>query len=247
RVPQMIAAKARQAATAAAVEKARRDLERTVLHAPYAGRIRATLTDLGSYAAPASPLADFYSTDAYQVNLPLSLDDFRLLEPGNAAPVKLTSGSGELLTTFSAAIVRTAAAIDQASRSIQVIAEIKPPEKAQPLLVPGLFVKASLPGQTLKNVVKLPRICLFPDNRIAVVTAENKLNFRAVKVARQGRDDVLISDGVKEGERVLATALAVVTEGLEVKPVESASLAVPRAGNKPAEEKPSSVPAGAPK
>ncbi len=252
RIPQMAAARARQAATVAAVEKARRDLERTVLHAPYAGRIRATLTDLGSYAAPASPLADFYSTDAFQVNLPLSLDDYHLLEAGNAAPVKLTSGSGELLTTFSASIARTAAEIDRASRSIQVIVEIKPSGKTEPLLVPGLFVKASLPGQTLKNVVKLPRICLFPDNRIAVVTPENKLSFRAVKVARQGRDDVLVSEGVKEGENVLATALAVVTEGMEVKPVESAAPAAPGTGNKPAggsgkTPESSSVPAGAPK
>jgi len=201
------------------VEKARRDLERTVLRAPYAGRIRVTLTDLGSYAAPASPLAEFYSTDAFQVSLPLSLDDYHLLEAGNAAPVKLTAGTTEHASTFTASIVRIAAEIDRASRTIQVVAEIKPGENPAPLLVPGLFVKASLPGITLKNVIKLPRVCLFPDNRVAVAGSDHKLSFRSVKVARSGRDDVLISEGVKAGDRVLATALAVVTEGMEVNPV----------------------------
>lgn len=219
REPQLAAAEAHSEAAQQAVEKADRDLKRTVLTAPYAGRIRTTLTDLGSYAAPASPLADFYSTDAFQVNLPLSLDDYELLETGNNVPVVLTAGTGELPTIFSAMVTRTAAEIDRASRTIQVIAEIKNTGKASPLLVPGLFVKASLPGRTLQHVVKLPRVCLLPDNRVAVVGTDNKLRSKPVKVARSEKDDVLISSGIENGDRVLATALAVVTEGMEVNPI----------------------------
>jgi len=235
RAPQLAAAKARSAAAAAAVEKARRDLERTVLRAPYAGRIRATLTDIGSYAAPGAPLAEFYSTDAYQVSLPLSLDDFAMLNSQPRAAVKLTATG---LPAVTATIARTGAEIDRASRSIHIVAEIKPGENPPPLLVPGLFVKAALSGITLKNVVKLPRLCLFPDNRVAIVTSDNKLTFRAVKVARSTRDDVLISDGIKPGDRVLATALAVVTEGMEVNPVQAT------ASEPPPPPPPHSVPAG---
>ncbi len=218
RAPQLAAAKARSDAAAAAVEKARRDLERTVLRAPYAGRIRATLTDIGSYAAPGAPLAEFYSTDAYQVSLPLSLDDFAMLNSQPRAAVQLTATG---LPAVTATIARTGAEIDRASRSIHIVAEIKPGENPPPLLVPGLFVKAALAGITLKNVVKLPRLCLFPDNRVAIVTGDNKLTFRAVKVARSTRDDVLISEGITSGDRVLATALAVVTEGMDVNPIAS--------------------------
>jgi len=235
RAPQLAAAKARSAAAAAAVEKARRDLERTVLRAPYAGRIRATLTDIGSYAAPGAPLAEFYSTDAYQVSLPLSLDDFAMLNAQPGAAVQLTATG---LPAVTATIARTGAEIDRASRSIHIVAEIKPGENPPPLLVPGLFVKAALSGITLKNVVKLPRLCLFPDNRVAIVTSDNKLTFRAVKVARSTRDDVLISDGINTGDRVLATALAVVTEGMDVNPVQ-ATASVP-----PPPPPPHSVPAG---
>ena len=216
RGPQLAAAKARSSAAAAAVEKARRDLERTVLRAPYAGRIRATLTDIGSYAAPGSPLAEFYSTDAYQISLPLSLDDFAMLSPQPEGQVAL-SATG--LPAIKATIVRTGGEIDRASRTIHIVAEIKPGETPPALLVPGLFVKAALPGITLKNVVKLPRVCLLPDNRVALVSSDNKLTFRAVKVSRSTRDDVLVSEGIKAGDRVLATALAVVTEGMEVNPI----------------------------
>ena len=236
RGPQLKAARARSAAAEAAVEKARRDLERTVLRAPYDGRIRTTLTDTGSYAAPGAPLAEFYATAAYQVSLPLSLEEYGFLAAASETKVMLTAGSGDHILTLPATLVRTGADIDRASRSIHVVAEIKPGDNPPPLLVPGLFVKAALPGMTLKNIVKLPRVCLFPGNRVVLVTAENKLTFRDVAVARSTRDEVFIAEGIKAGEQVLDTALAVVTEGLEVHPVKIKVTPPP----------PPPVPAGAP-
>ena len=238
RGPQLAAARARHAAAQAAVEKARRDLDRTVLRAPYAGRIRATMSDLGSYAAPAAPLAEFYSTEAYQVSLPLSLDDFHLLPPGEKEPVKLTAGPGERMT-FTGRIVRTSAEIDRASRTIHVTAEIRPDSQAPALLVPGLFVKATLTGVTLKNVIRLPRICLLPDNRVAVITEASKLVTRPVTVERATRNEVMISKGLSAGEKVLSSALAVLTEGMEVHPLNSsnpaqADAAPPAPARKPA-------------
>lgn len=229
RGPQLKAARARSAAADAAVEKARRDLERTVLRAPYDGRIRTTLTDIGSYAAPGAPLAEFYATSAYQVSLPLSLDEYGFLAAASETKVILTAGGGDHILTLPATLVRTGADIDRASRSIHVVAEIKPGEKPHPWLVPGLFVKAALPGMTLKNIVRLPRRCLLPGDRVAIAGSDDKLTTRAVKVARSTRDEVFLSEGVKPGDRVLATVLAVITEGLEIHPV-SVSAAVPAPG-----------------
>ncbi len=239
RAPQLKAAQAREAAALAAVEKAALDLSRTVLRAPYDGRILATLTDVGSYAAPGAPLADFYATDAYQVSLPLSLDDYTFLNSDPGTPLTLIAEGGGNTYTFPAAILRTGAEIERASRSILIIAEIKPGENPPPLLLPGLFVRASLPGRTLKNVVRLPRLCLLPGDRVAVADADNKLSTRPVKVARATGDEVFISGGLQNGDRVLATVLAVLTEGLEVHPLDSPEAAVPAA---PA----STAPAGSP-
>jgi multidrug efflux system membrane fusion protein len=246
RVPQLKAAQARSTAAQAAVEKARRDLDRTVIHAPYAGRIRATLTDIGSYAAPGAPLAEFFATDAYQISLPLSIEDFNFLNVTPGTPLKLTAQSGDRELVIPASILRTGAEIDRTARTINVVAEIKPGDHPSPLLVPGLFVKAFLPGITLKNTVKLPRVCLLPGDRVAVVNHENKLSTRAVKVVRTTRDAIFISEGVKPGERVLATVLAVITEGLEVKPVSDTPGPAPVTG--PGNPPPvSDKPAGAPK
>jgi len=225
RAPQLKAAQAREAAALAAVTKAELDLQRTVLRAPYNGRIRAVLTDVGSYAAPGAPLAEFYATDAYQVSLPLSLDDYTFLNSAPGTPLTLSAEGGGKTCTFPAAILRTGAEIERASRTIHIIAEIKPGENAPPLLLPGLFVKALLPGITLPKIIRLPRVCLLPGDRVAVASADHRLTTRAVTVIRTTNDAVFLSEGVQNGERVLATVLAVLTEGLEVHPLDKDSRA----------------------
>jgi RND family efflux transporter MFP subunit len=236
RGPQLAAAKARHTAALGAAEKARRDVERTVLRAPYDGRIRATLTDIGSWVAPGAPLAEFYATSEWQVRLPLSLEDYALLDQTPGAGITLRA---EGMDPVSAALVRTAGEIDRAARTIHVIAGIKAGAKPLPaLLQAGLYVRAELPGTTLKNVVKLPRECLLPGHRAAIITAENKLSLREVTVARSTKDDVFLSSGIAAGDRVLATVLAVTTEAMQVNPLTPAAPSepapVPAEAGKPA-------------
>ena len=219
RVPQLKAAAARLAAASASVEKAKRDLERTILRAPYDGRMLRTLTDLGSWVSTGAALAEFHAIDRWQVRLPLPLDDFTVLERAEGMPITLTASVGGRRIEIQATLARAAAEIDRASRTLPVTAEFTPKADMDPLVAPGLFVKATLPGRTLRNVVRIPRRALLPGDRVAICTAENHLTFRDVKIARAMRDDVLLSEGVKPGESILVTALAVITEGMEVRPV----------------------------
>ena len=232
RGPQLAAAKARHAAALAAVDKANRDVERTVLRAPYAGRIRATLTDLGSWVAPGAPLVEFYAITEWQVSLPLSIEDYALLDATPGTRLRLSATGMEPVT---ATLIRISGEIDRAARTVHVIAGIKPGVTPLPaLLQPGLYVRAALPGRTLKNVVRLPRLCLMLGDRAGVVSADNKVNLRPVKVVRSTKDHIFVSSGISDGERVLATVLAVTTEGMEVNPLAPApSSPVPVAPSAP--------------
>jgi hypothetical protein len=79
---------------------------------------------------------------------------------------------------------------------------------------------------------------------VAVASPDNRLSFRAVKVARSTRDHVLISEGIEAGERVLATALAIITEGMEINPVTPprAAAVSPSPEPVPVSAKPAGVP-----
>ena len=64
----------------ARVGKAERDLERTELSAPYAGRVRAEEVDLGQFVTRGQPVAKLYAVDYAEVRLPLPDRELRFLE-----------------------------------------------------------------------------------------------------------------------------------------------------------------------
>lgn len=89
--PQLQAAQARIDAAQAALEGARLDLRRTDLRLPWAGRILTTLVDVGSVVTPGQTLAAAYSTEVFEVSVPLRQDQLRWVHlPGERMPI----GSG---------------------------------------------------------------------------------------------------------------------------------------------------------
>jgi len=215
RKPQLASATARVAAAAAVVEKGERDLERTRVRAPYKARIRATYTDLGSFVAPGAPIADVYATEPYEVRLPLSIDDAAQanLSVGAEVPLSATIGRSEL--KWMGKIVRREGEVDRASRSVYVVAEITPSPDG-PQVEPGSFVNASVPGQVLTQAFRIPRRAFLDEERLLVIDAENKLEFRAVTVARFEGTDALVVSGLTDGERICNTSLSAPVSGMEV-------------------------------
>ena len=72
REPQVAEAKANLISAQAMLERARRDLERTTILAPYSGRVRSKSVDLGQFVNLGSPVATIYATDFAEVRLPLA-------------------------------------------------------------------------------------------------------------------------------------------------------------------------------
>ena len=63
----------------AAVSQARRDLERTRILAPFAGRVRAEQVDTGQFISRGTPLARIYSVDFFEVRLPILTSELRYI------------------------------------------------------------------------------------------------------------------------------------------------------------------------
>ena len=228
RKPQLQSAEARVRATEDALERARRDLERTRIRAPFAGRLRATHTEVGSFLTPGARVADFDSTGRYEIRLPVSLDDYAFLEAGSDAPVALSATIGGRDQRWQGQLKRTEGEVERSSRSVHLVAEIAEDKEPQnEFLKPGLFLRAEVAGRTLKGVVEIPRRALLDANRLLVVDAEERLSVRTVRVLRGGRDTVLIDDGLKPGERVCLTRLPAPINGMQVRIVDAPSAPAP--------------------
>jgi hypothetical protein len=94
----------------------------------------------------------------------------------------------------------------------------------------GLFVHAVVDGRTLKEVVTLPRLAMAGPGRVMIVTDEDKLEFRTVKVIRTNERTVILESGfdpvtkmgLRAGEKVCVTPLNAAVNGMAVRVQEDA-------------------------
>jgi len=235
REPQVAEAEAALAAAEAAVLNAERNLERTEIRAPFAGRVRQKQADVGQYVSPGAPLGTLYAVDYAEIRLPLPDEDLAFLElpliyRGDAAE---SSGPEVLLRAsfagetheWTGRIVRTEGEIDPRSRMVHAVARVKDPygrggAPGRPPLAVGLYVEAEIRGRRVENVAVLPRSALRDDGRVLVLDEADRLSFREIEVLRKTRQDVIVRSGLRDGDRVCLTTLAAVTEGMRVRVVD---------------------------
>ena len=210
----------------AAVKRASVDLERTVFTAPFNGRVRAENVDIGQFLSKGAMIATLYDTDRLQVRLPLADAQLAYLNPsyvqtGQAgeepADVMLTADYAGEAQTWSAKLLRTEGDISTKSRFLHVVVEVTETLNRNGVQLPvGLFVDAVITGQTVDNLVSVPRTALRPDNSVMVIDDDNQLHFRDVTVFKLSDSDVLISEGLASGERISISPLQFVVEGMPV-------------------------------
>jgi len=216
----------------AALDQALRDLERTDVRAPFAGRVRGKQVDVGQFVARGQPAARLYAIDFAEVRLPVhdaDLAHLELMEPHrdlpNATlegpPVRLRGRVAGRLHEWKGRIVRSEGEIDPSSRVLHLVARVEDPygrREGRPALPVGLFVEAEIEGRTLRDVLTVPRSALDEAGRIAVVDARQRLRLRRAEVLRFDGDRALLRARLADGERLCLSRLRVATDGMPVRP-----------------------------
>ncbi len=238
REPQLAEAQAAIASAEAALEQAERDLKRTVIRAPFDGRVSQETVDAGQVVTRGSPVARLYAVDHAEVRLPLSVDELAYLdlpsplkgyeksEPEPGPLVKLKGNYAGETHEWTGRVVRTEGEIDPRTRMAYVVARVEDPYARsaggdRPPLAPGLFVKAEISGRLVKDVVVLPRTALRGKERVLIVDKEERLRWRPVEIARASREQVVVRSGLKSGERVCVSPVDVVVDGMKVRVAEN--------------------------
>jgi len=213
RRPQLASALANVQSAEAEVERARRDLARTEIRAPYDGMVRSRNANLGQFISRGSQLGMINGTELAEIRLPLTDTDFGFLPQGLsrelAIPVRLTAVVGGMPQEWQATIVRTEGVLDERSRVIYAVAELIDPyqrERADgtPLQF-GRFVQAEITGATASQMMRIARHLLRPGNQLLVVDEQNNLQFRTVTVARADANYAYIRDGFAATDRLVVS------------------------------------------
>ncbi len=216
-----------------ALAEAERNLARTELRAPFAGRVREERVDVGQFLSRGNDFATIYAIDFVEVRLPVPDNQLAYIDvplwrsgelEGEQPLVTLRARFAGAEHIWTGHIVRTEGEIDPKSRMVHVVARVKDPYAAsedgsRPPLAVGLFVQAEIEGRRAEDITLLPRSAMRDGSRVLIVDAENRLRYRPVDVLRIHREDVLIRSGLEAGERVCISQLQTVIEGMEVQPI----------------------------
>ena len=223
RKPQLQAAKARVASAQSNLTKAKLDLERTIIRAPFDGRLLTKSVDVGQVVNMGTPLAEIYATDYVEVRLPIKNADLNFVDLPEAADdpqpsVALRSELGDEMN-WSGRIVRTEGAIDTQSRQLHVVAQIDNPFRhaggQRPLKI-GEYVTATIAGRTLPRALVIPNETIYQNSYVYLVD-EGVLRRQEVVIQWQNHAVSIISQGLRAGDQLVTTPLGQVTSGTRVR------------------------------
>ncbi|MFK7850515.1 MAG: efflux RND transporter periplasmic adaptor subunit [Akkermansiaceae bacterium] len=221
RGPYLEAAQARVASAREGEARARRDLERTEILAPFSAGIRMAGVEEGAFVSPGTVVAELYASEELEVRLPLGMEDFGFLKRGKDGAVEgsvmLRGKIGKKTYTWLGIPIRVDPEIDRKMLSAAVVAKVMESDSPEfPFPPVGLFLKVELGGEELENVTVVPRRGLLEGNQVIVVDEEKKIGFRDVEILRLNRDSAVVGDGLATGERVVLTRLSTPVTGMEV-------------------------------
>jgi RND family efflux transporter MFP subunit len=221
RKPQLAQEVARVKSAQAFILRAKRNLERTEIRAPYDAMIDSRNVGLGSFVGTGSMIGKLLGTAIAEVRLPVADNQLEfLIAQGKDASVNLTGTFAGRKTLWAAKIVRSEGVIDSKSRMSYLVAEIFDPyalrdnNQKTPLRF-GAYVKAKILGEAIAKAASVPRY-LVENSRVALLDSESRLHYSAVKIVRQDGQNVIISGGLVDGDQLIVSALDYPVDGMKL-------------------------------
>ena len=219
-------AQANLSAAEAALKTAQLDLEYTDVRAPISGLTsRETLSegsliqssDLLTKIVQENPLyVEFSVPEAEAALIRASLAPATQSKTPPVVKLMLDEG-GEYPEAAKLTFVDNA--VDRASGTVRVRAVLNNPS-AQ--LIPGQFVRARIEGASLANATSIPRKAVMTSAQgrfVWVVGAGEKIEMRPVQMGRSLGNNVIVTQGLAEGERVVVEGVLKVQPGIQVSAV----------------------------
>lgn len=200
----------------ARLASARLQLDKSMVRAPWAGRVAATRVEVGDYVVPGQAMVELVEVDTLKVVAPVPASDVPYLETGRPVTIRVDALAGE---RFTGRIVRLGAELDPDSRTLDVEAEIDNPGGR---LRPGMPATMEVPRRTLEGALLVPleAVVDLGEQRALFVAEGGVARRRIVELGPVLGERVVVTAGLRAGEPVIVEGGQRVAEG---QPVEEAS------------------------
>ncbi len=228
REPQLKLAESLLKSAEARLEDARLRLARTRIRAPFNGRVRQKLVDIGQYVTPGQAVAGIYSTDELEIPVPFQSSEAMLIDRlwqretnrGIRIPARVLATFGSERYEWEGYVDRTEGTLDAATRTINVVVRVPQPYRAtgenRPPLLVGMYTRVDIEGATYDTYYVIPRAAL-KDGDTVWVKNDGRLEIRSVDIIQESDGNVFVRSGIAAGDSLVTSKLDVFSDGMEIR------------------------------
>jgi RND family efflux transporter MFP subunit len=195
----------------ARLEQAEYNLEKTVIRAPYAGRIANLVVDVGTRLSPNDSIATVVDLSSVDVDVQVLESEIAALEVGREASVTFTAFPGEQLQ---AVVVTVNPVVDPVSHVGRATVRLRNPGAR---ILPGMHANVRIAGRLFEDRISVPKEAIVERSRREVVfvfepesegATTGRAKWRYVTTGLENEEAIEVvpsedTDALAEGEIVL--------------------------------------------
>jgi multidrug efflux pump subunit AcrA (membrane-fusion protein) len=237
---QLEAAEQSIAVARAAKASAELDLSRTVVTAPFSGRVSRVDVEISQFVGVGSSMAAIDGAEAAEIDVqmsPMLMASFAQLALREASTqgliqrltARVTLGTDGVEAVWPAEVARISDTVDPETRSLGVIVRVADPYASarpgeRPPLIKGMFAKVTLTAPLVENATLVPRRAI-RDGRVMIAGADDRLTYASARpVFAMGDLAVFPFGTLPEGARVIVSEPSPAIEGLLLAPTADAGM-----------------------
>ena len=206
-----------------AIAEAERDLKDTVFVAPSTGIVSEKNVAVGRLLGVNDMAVSMYDADRLEIHATLTDQRFGRIQSDEKGligrPVVSVWNIGGQEYRFNATIERITAQIESNRGGVEVIAVISDPLDDSALR-PGAFVELIVPDKMFRDHFRVPETAIY-DNDTVYVIRDGALESRNIRVLAFDGENAIISGNLMDGDEVLTTRIAEISDGIRVKSQQS--------------------------
>ena len=212
---QLAMATSRQAELKVVRRRHLKDLEDAVLKAPFDGSLSGVDLALGNQVSNAYLVATLTDLSSLEVSFVVSADIYANVNSLIGETVTLRwSSEGSVVSETQATISRAEVVVDKNEGGGRLYAEL--PDNAARLVPPGAFVEVAYAGRLLAGAFELPEEALVGQTNVFVIE-NGRASQRNVSLLHRSPGRIWVRGDLKTGEKVIATRLPGIGDGLRVR------------------------------